>query len=263
MIRTPVMTVMIDAATKASRSLKRDFGEIENLQVSMKGPGDFVSAADKKAEKIIFESLSKARPGYGFVMEESGVVEGSDQSHRWHIDPLDGTTNFLHAIPHAAISIALERDGALVAGVVYDFIKEELFIGEKGQGAYLNNRRIRVSARRSSAEALIGTGIPHIGKGGHAESQREIAQAMLTFQNVRRMGAAALDLAYVACGRFDGFWERKLNSWDIAAGALIVREAGGFISNMKGGEFTVDTTDVCAGNEAIHLALLAALKKAA
>lgn len=262
MIRSPVMTVITDAVTKASRSLKRDFGEIENLQVSMKGPGDFVSAADRKAEKILHEALAKARPGYGFVMEESGVVEGTDQSHRWHIDPLDGTTNFLHAIPHAAISVALEREGTLVAGVVYDFIKDEMFVAEKGQGAYLNNRRIRVSARRSPAEALVGVGIPHIGKGGHAESQREIAQAMLAFQNVRRMGAAALDLAYVACGRFDAFWERKLNSWDIAAGALLVREAGGFISDMKGGEFTIDTRDVCAGNEAIHGALLAALKKA-
>jgi len=263
MIRSPVMTVVTDAVTKASRSLKRDFGEIENLQVSKKGPGDFVSAADRKAEKTLHEALAKARPGYGFVMEESGVVEGSDKSHRWHIDPLDGTTNFLHAIPHAAISVALERDGALVAGVVYDFIKDEMFIAEKGQGAYLNNRRIRVSSRRASAEALIGVGIPHIGKGGHAEAQREIAQAMQAFSNVRRMGAAALDLAYVACGRFDGFWERKLNSWDIAAGALIVREAGGFISDVNGRDFSIDTRDVCAGNEPIHAALLAALRKAA
>lgn len=262
MIRSPAISVMTDAVTKASRSLKRDFGEIENLQVSMKGPGDFVSAADKKAEKILYEALAKARPGYGFVMEESGVVAGSDSSHRWHIDPLDGTQNFLHAIPHAAISVALEREGTLVAGVVYDFIKDELFIAEKGQGAYLNNRRIRVSARRTNAEALVGTGIPHIGKGGHAEFQRELAQAMATFANVRRLGAAALDLAYVACGRLDGFWERKLNSWDIAAGAVIVREAGGFISDTAGRDFTIETRDVCAGNEAIHAALVAALKKA-
>ncbi len=264
MIRSPIMTVITDAVTKASRSLKRDFGEIENLQVSMKGPGDFVSAADRKAEKILHEALAKARPGYGFVMEESGVVEGSDKSHRWHIDPLDGTTNFLHAIPHAAISVALERDGVLVAGVVYDFAKDEMFIAEKGQGAYLNNRRIRVSARRSNAEALIGTGVPHIGKkGGHEQFQREMAQVMATFQNVRRLGAAALDLSYVACGRLDAFWETGLNSWDIAAGALIVREAGGFMSDTLGREFSVDTRDVCAGNEAIHAALVAALKKAA
>jgi len=262
MIRSPVITVMTDAVTKAARSLKRDFGELENLQVSLKGPGDYVSAADKKAEKILHEALAKARPGYGFVMEESGVIEGSDASHRWHIDPLDGTQNFLHAIPHAAISVALEREGTLVAGVVYDFIKDELFIAEKGQGAYLNNRRIRVSARRSNAEALIGTGIPHIGKGGHAEFQRELAQVMTSFANVRRLGAAALDLAYVACGRLDAFWERGLNSWDIAAGAVIVREAGGFISDTAGRDFTVDTRDVCAGNEAIHAALVAALKKA-
>ena len=264
MIRTPVMTVITDAVVKASRSLKRDFGEIENLQVSLKGPGDFVSSADKKAEKILHEALAKARPGYGFVMEESGVIEGTDKSHRWHVDPLDGTQNFLHAIPHVSISVGLERDGAIVAGVVYDFIKDEMFIAEKGQGAYLNNRRIRVSSRRTSAEALVGTGIPHIGKqNGHKDFQRELALVMTSFANVRRMGSAALDLSYVACGRFDAFWERRLNSWDIAAGVLIVREAGGFISDVNGRDFSIETRDICAGNEPIHAALLAALKKAA
>ncbi|MGL4323215.1 MAG: inositol monophosphatase family protein [Beijerinckiaceae bacterium] len=263
MIRSPLMTVMLDAVQKASRSLKRDFGEIENLQVSMKGPGDFVSAADKKAEKILYEALAKARPGYGFVMEESGVVAGSDQSHRWHIDPLDGTQNFLHAIPHSCISVALEREGTIIAGVVYDFVKDEMFIAERGQGAYLNNRRIRVSARRSPPESLVACGIPHIGRGHHAEFQRELAGAMGKFANVRRFGAAALDLAYVACGRVDGFWERGLNSWDIMAGALLVREAGGFISDMQGRDFTVETRDVCAGNEAIHRALVQVLKAAA
>jgi myo-inositol-1(or 4)-monophosphatase len=263
MIRSPVMTVIGDAVTKASRSLKRDLGELENLQVSLKGPGDFVSAADRKAEQILHDALAKARPGYGFVMEESGIVEGSDKSHRWHIDPLDGTTNFLHGIPHAAISVALEREGTIVAGVIYDFGKDETFIAEKGQGAFLNNRRIRVSARRAPAEALIGTGVPHIGKGGHADYQRELAQVMTSFGNVRRMGAAALDLAYVACGRFDGFWERKLHSWDVAAGVLLVREAGGFVTDIDGAEAMFVKGHILAGNETMHSELRALLKGAA
>lgn len=263
MIRSPLMTVMLDAVQKASRSLKRDFGELEHLQVSMKGPGDFVSAADRKAEKILHEMLAKSRPGYGFVMEESGEVKGSDQSHRWHIDPLDGTQNFLHAIPHSCISVALEREGTIVAGVVYDFIKDEMFMAERGQGAFLNNRRIRVSARRSPPESLVFCGIPHIGKGGHALFQKEFAGAMAKFANIRRMGSAALDLAYVACGRADAYWERGLNSWDITAGALLVREAGGFVSDTTGRDYTVDSKDVCAGNEDIHRALLQVLKAAA
>ena len=178
MIRSPLMTVMTDAVMKASRSLKRDFGEVENLQVSRKGPGDFVSAADRKAEKILREALEKARPGYGLVMEESGIVEGTDRSHRWHIDPLDGTTNFLHGLPQFAISVGLERDGQVVAGVVYDPAKDELFIAERGQGAYLNNRRIRVAARTDMHEALIGCGLPHIGKGDHGLFLREATAVM-------------------------------------------------------------------------------------
>jgi myo-inositol-1(or 4)-monophosphatase len=173
MIRSPLMTVMTDAVMKASRSLKRDFGEVENLQVSRKGPGDFVSVADRKAEKILREALERARPGYGLVMEEGGIVEGTDRSHRWHIDPLDGTTNFLHGLPQFAISVGLERDGQVVAGVVYDPAKDELFIAERGQGAYLNNRRIRVAARTDMHEALIGCGLPHIGKGDHGLFLRE------------------------------------------------------------------------------------------
>ena len=167
MIRSPLMTVMTDAVMKASRSLKRDFGEVENLQVSRKGPGDFVSAADRKAEQILRESLEKSRPGYGFVMEEGGVIEGTDTSHRWHIDPLDGTTNFLHGLPQFAISVGLERDGQIVAGVIYDPAKDELFIAERGKGAYLNNRRIRVAARGDLADAVVACGLPHIGKGDH------------------------------------------------------------------------------------------------
>src|SRR5215204_2064687 len=198
MIRSPLMTVMTDAVMKAARSLKRDFGEVENLQVSRKGPGDFVSAADHKAEKIIRDALQKARPDYGLIMEEAGVVEGPDRSHRWHIDPLDGTTNFLHGMPQFSISVGLERDGQVVAGVIYDPAKDELFIAEKGQGAFLNNRRIRVAARTEMAEALVGCGLPHIGKGDHALFLREAAAVIAHVGGSRRFGSAALDLAYVA-----------------------------------------------------------------
>ena len=263
MIRSALMNVMTTAALKAGRGLKRDFGEVENLQVSMKGPGDFVSAADRKAEKVVFEELSRARPGYGFVMEESGIVEGTDKSHRWHLDPLDGTTNFLHAIPIFAVSIALERDGQLVAGVVYNPIADEMYVTEKGQGAWLNNRRLRVSQRRDIAIALIGCGVPHLGKASaHPRFKAELAAVMARAQNVRRMGAAALDLASVAAGRFDAWWERGLNTWDFAAGALLVREAGGFVSDADGSPDFMETGTVCAGNEPIHRELLALLKSA-
>jgi myo-inositol-1(or 4)-monophosphatase len=235
MIRSPLMTVMTDAVMKASRSLKRDFGEVENLQVSRKGPGDFVTAADRKAEKILREALEKARPGYGFILEESGVIEGTDTSHRWHVDPLDGTTNFLHGLPQFAISVGLERDGQIVAGVIYDPAKDELFIAEKGKGAYLNNRRIRVAARNELADAVVACGLPHIGRGDHGLFLREMAAVMGHVGGLRRWGAAALDMAYVACGRFDGYWERGVNSWDIAAGILMIREAGGYVSDADGG----------------------------
>lgn len=260
MIRSPLITVMTDAVMKAARSLKRDFGEVEALQVAMKGPGDFVSAADRKAEKVLREALEKARPGYGFVMEESGVVEGTDSTHRWHIDPLDGTTNFLHGIPHFAISVGLERDGQFVAGVVYDPIKDELFIAEKGKGAYLNNRRLRVASRRELAESVIGCGIPHLGKGGHSRFIHELGALTVRTAGVRRMGAAALDLAYVAAGRLDGYWERGLNSWDIGAGIVLVREAGGFVTDADGGADPVAKGTVTCGNEAIHRELLTVLK---
>ncbi|MCG7394340.1 inositol monophosphatase [Microvirga sp. ACRRW] len=262
MIRSPLMTVMTDAVMKASRSLKRDFGEVENLQVSRKGPGDFVSAADRKAEKILREALEKARPGYGFVMEESGIVEGTDTSHRWHIDPLDGTTNFLHGLPQFAISVGLERDGQIVAGVIYDPAKDELFIAEKGKGAYLNNRRIRVAGRDEMAEAVIACGLPHIGKGDHGLFLRECASVMAHAGGMRRFGAAALDLAYVACGRFDAYWERGLNSWDMAAGILMVREAGGFVADADGVPNPMATGSISCGNEYMHRELLKLLKKA-
>jgi myo-inositol-1(or 4)-monophosphatase len=262
MIRSPLMTVMTDAVMKASRSLKRDFGEVENLQVSRKGPGDFVSAADRKAEQILREALEKARPGYGFVLEESGVIKGTDPNHRWHVDPLDGTTNFLHGLPQFAISVGLERDGQIVAGVIYDPAKDELFIAEKGKGAYLNNRRIRVAARNDLAEAVVGCGLPHIGKGDHALFLKEAATVMGYVGGMRRWGAAALDLAYVACGRFDAYWERGLNSWDVAAGILMIREAGGFVSDADGGSDPLNRGTIACGNEIMHRELLKLLKKA-
>ncbi len=262
MIRSPLMTVMTDAVMKASRSLKRDFGEVENLQVSRKGPGDFVSAADRKAEKILRESLEKSRPGYGFVMEEEGVIQGTDTSHRWHIDPLDGTTNFLHGLPQFAISEGLERDGQIVAGVIYDPAKDELFIAERGKGAYLNNRRIRVAARGDLADAVVACGLPHIGKGDHGLFLRETAAVMGYVGGKRRWGAAALDLAYVACGRFDAYWERGLNSWDVAAGILLIREAGGFVSDADGGSDPIAKGSIACGNEIMQRELLKLLKKA-
>jgi myo-inositol-1(or 4)-monophosphatase len=262
MIRSPLMTIMTDAVMKASRSLKRDFGEVENLQVSRKGPGDFVSAADRKAEQILRDALQKARPDYGFVMEESGIIEGTDPSHRWHIDPLDGTTNFLHGIPQFAISVGLERDGQLVAGVIYDPVKDELFIAEKGKGAFLNNRRIRVAARTEMADAVVTCGLPNIGKGDHGLFLREAAAVMGTVAGMRRLGAAALDLAYVACGRCDAYWERGLNSWDMAAGLILIREAGGYVSDADGGSDPMTKGTIACGNEVLHRELLKLLKQA-
>ncbi|MGD0641687.1 MAG: inositol monophosphatase family protein [Roseiarcus sp.] len=263
MIRSALMTVMTNAAIKAGRGLKRDFGEIEQLQVSMKGPGDFVSLADKRSEKVLFEELAKARPGYGFVMEESGRVEGSDKSHTWHIDPLDATTNFLHAIPMFAISLALEREGQIVAGVVYNPASDEMYVSEKGQGAFGGAHRLRVAARRDLSQALIGCGIPHLGKAAeHPRFRAELAAVMARVVNVRRMGCASLDLAYVAAGRFDAFWERGLHSWDIAAGTLLVREAGGYVSGADGEENFLETGSICCGNETMQREILALLRAA-
>jgi myo-inositol-1(or 4)-monophosphatase len=253
---------MVAAARKAARGLQRDFGEVENLQVSLKGPANFVTAADRKAEKTIFEELSKARPGYGFLMEEGGVVEGADKSHRWIVDPLDGTTNFLHGIPHFSISIALERDGQLVAGLVYNPISDEMFIAEKGQGAFLNDRRLRVAARRDLAQAVVATGIPHIGRPDHARFGAELGIVMNEVAGVRRMGSAALDLAYVAAGRFDAYWEAALAPWDMAAGIVLVREAGGFVADLKGGDTMLDSGGIVAGNDMLYRKLGDLLKKA-
>jgi myo-inositol-1(or 4)-monophosphatase len=263
MIRSALMNVMTAAALKAGRGLKRDFGEVENLQVSVKGPGDFVSAADRRAEKVLFEELARARPGYGFVMEESGEVEGTDKSHTWYIDPLDGTTNFLHGLPIFAISVGLAREGQIVAGLVYNPITDDMFVAEKGQGAYLNNRRLRVAARRNMAEALIGCGIPHLGKEkDHPRFAAEFAAVMKRVSNLRRLGAAALDLCFVASGRYDGYWERNLKPWDMAAGILMVREAGGFVTDADGGSDVMEKGSVCVGNETIQSQLLALLRAA-
>ena len=263
-IRSPLINVMTAAALKAARGMLRDFGEVEQLQVSVKGPGDFVTQADLKAEKTLRAELARARPGYGFLMEESGATPGSDGRHRWIVDPLDGTTNFLHGIPQFCISIGLERDGELVAGVIYEPIRDEMFWGEKGQGAYVNDRRIRVSARRQLLECVIATGIPTIrGSTDRALYIRTLAAVMGATVGIRRFGAAALDLAYVAAGRVDGFWEFGLQPWDMAAGILLIREAGGYISALRDGKHDLLTTgDVVAANDHLHLPLTVLLKEA-
>ncbi len=246
-LRSPVIAVMIKAARKAAGSLRRDFGEVENLQVSRKGPADFVSTADTKAEKTIREELARARPGFGFLMEESGSQKPEDgETRRWIVDPLDGTTNFLHGLPHFAISIALEERGDVVAGVVYDPIKDELFAAERGAGAYLNDRRLRVSSRLRLDEGLFATGIPFKGVSGHCQFLAELEAVMAVSSGVRRWGTASLDLAYVAAGRYDGYWERNLQPWDIAAGALMVREAGGLVTEIGGRSHKVDSPSILA-----------------
>lgn len=257
-----LMNVMIAAARKAARSLARDFGEVAQLQVSVKGPANFVSAADHRAEDILFRELSRARPGYGFLMEERGAVSGADESHRWIVDPLDGTTNFLHSIPLFAISIGLEREGQLVAGLIYNPISDEMYTAEKGKGAFLNDRRIRVAARRTLADAVVATGIPHRGRGGHPRFLREAEAIMREVAGIRRTGSAALDLAWTAAGRFDAYWEHNLQPWDLAAGILIVREAGGVVTDMQGGSRIFDTGGVLAGNPTLSRGLLSILSTA-
>ncbi len=256
-----IMTIMQAAARKASRNLLRDFGEAENLQVSRKGPSDFVSRADKKAEQTIYEELSKARPGYGFLMEEGGTVEGTDKTHRFIIDPLDGTTNFLHGIPHFATSIALERtlEGKreLVAGIVYNPVTDEMFMAELGHGAYVNDghkggtdRRLYPARRDDFSAAIFATGIPFKGRPGHTKLLKELHQVMAATAGVRRFGAASLDLAWAAAGRFDGFWERGLAPWDVAAGILICREAGLVVDGLSEGD-PLDTGDIIVANQTL------------
>jgi myo-inositol-1(or 4)-monophosphatase len=262
MLHSAILNVMIKAAHRAGRSLKRDLGEVEQLQVSLKGPRNFVTAADKRAEEIVREELAKARPDYGFLGEEGGTYEGSDKTHRWIVDPLDGTTNFLHGIPHFAVSIALERSGAIVAGLVYNPANDDLFVAERGKGAFLNDQRIRVAGRQRLSEAVVACGLPHYGRGDLALGRAEIAAAQQHFAGLRRFGAAALDLAWVAGGRFDAYWERDLSPWDMAAGIILVREAGGFVSDLDGHDAILTKGSIAAGNDTMHRELLKLLKEA-
>jgi len=259
MAASALMNVMIGAARKAGRGLARDFGEIEQLQVSVKGPGNFVSAADHRSEETLFRELSRARPGYGFLMEERGEVSGPDKTHRWLIDPLDGTTNFLHGIPLFAIAIALEREGDIVCGLVYNPILDELYTVERGKGAFVNNRRLRVAARKSLADCVVSTGTPHRGRGDHGRFLSECKALMAQVSGIRRTGSAAIDLAWVAAGRFDGYIEHELAAWDLAAGTLLVREAGGYATDADGGPVMLGSGSVVAGNQAVHKALLEVL----
>ena len=259
-----LVNVMIEAARQAGKGLIRDFGELNELQVSKKGLADFVSAADIKAEQVVFEALEKARPGYSFLGEERGLIEGTDKSHRWIVDPLDGTTNFLHALPHFAVSIALEREGTLVAGLVYNPVSQDLYWAERGKGAYLNNeKRLRVAGRSRMEDAVLATGIPFLGHGQHAKFLKELHQMSQRVAGVRRFGAAALDLAFVAAGRFDGYWERDLKAWDIAAGMLLVTEAGGKVSEIDNSDANpLDTGSILAANMELHPVIEARLKAA-
>ena len=262
MLHSALMNVMIKAARKAARGLARDFGEVEKLQVSMKGPANFVSAADRKAEQILREELLAARPGYSFLGEESGKTEGTDKTHTWIVDPLDGTTNFLHGIPQFAIAIALERDGVIVAGLVYNPISDEMFTAERGKGAFLNESRLRVANRQRMADAVVACGLPHHGRGGLAEFRQEFGLVQEKVAGLRRFGSAALDLAFVAAGRFDIYWERNLSPWDMAAGILLVREAGGYVTDCDGQDAMLIKGHILAGNDIMHRELLKTLKEA-
>ena len=257
--RSALIHVMARAAERAGKALIRDFGEVEQLQVSRKGPADFVSAADHKAEKMVRQELQRARPDYSFLMEESGRIDGADQQHVWIVDPLDGTTNFLHGLPHFCISIGLARDNEVIAGVIYDPLKDELFWAEKNNGAYLNDQRLRVSARRQLGDALLATGIPfklHEESPVKDKFMDQLQAVMGRLAGVRRFGSAALDLAYVAAGRYDGYWENGLHPWDVAAGLLIVREAGGFVTEIGGKRYELGAPDILAANDALHEPLI-------
>ena len=261
--RSPIITVMTQAAYKAARGLTRDFGEIEKLQVSKKGPADFVTNADLHAEKVLRYELARARPGFGFLLEEAGAIAGTDESRRWIVDPLDGTLNFMHGIPHFAISIGLEENGELVAGLIYDPLRDELFHAEKGTGAYLNNHRLRVSSRSNLADAVIGTGISWRGRERHKSYPAELEAVTAKCAAVRRLGSAALDIAYVAAGRYEAFWQPALSPWDIAAGLMIVREAGGYVTEIDGGANPLGSGDVLAANDRLHRPLTVLFKAAA
>ncbi len=257
---SPTLQIMINVAEKASRKLVRDFGEVENLQVSRKGPADFVSKADIQAEKTLRAELLEARPNIGFLSEELGVLEVEKQQARWIMDPLDGTTNFLHGMPHWCISIALEEKGVLTAAVIYDPVKDEVFYGEKGQGAFVNSKRLRVSARNDLSTCLFVTGIPFKGCDHAEETMEDIKAVAAVSSGIRRTGSAALDLAYVAAGRFDAYWERGLAPWDIAAGILLIREAGGIITTIDGKDMFLESPTILASNQEVHGPIMKLLK---
>ena len=255
-----LITVMEKAARKAAPRLRRDFGEVDALQVSRKGPADFVSNADRAAEQAIGEVLMHARPDWGLLMEESGETKGNDDQARWIVDPLDGTTNFLHGMPHFAISIAAEVHGEVVAGLIHQPLTGESFWAEKGRGAWLSDRRLRVSARRDMPDCVVATGIPYQGHGKFTEFSGILSAVMPEVAGVRRFGAASLDLAFVAAGRLDGYWERNLQPWDIAGGQIILREAGGIVSGIQGDDDPLTTGHVVCGNEFVHAELVKILK---
>ena len=252
-LTSPQINIITKACNKASRSLIRDFGEIENLQVSAKGPGDFVTSADKRTEKTIIDELQRAHPDYGIITEESGMINKSNIKNRWIIDPIDGTMNFLNGIPHFAISIAYEEDGEIKCGVIFDPIKNEMFCAEKGNGAYLNNSRIRVSNKKKLKDSLLVTGGPkYLSKIKDQIFTEFVSVSKNTESPIRKFGSAALDVAYVACGRFDGYWQRELKYWDIAAGIIILREAGGFVDFFETDNKEPLKKNILASNSNIH-----------
>src|SRR6201992_2326196 len=260
MLHSALINVMVKAARRAGRSLKRDLGEIEHLQVALKGPANCVTRADKRAEEMLYTDLSKARPGYGFIGEESGTREGADKTHTWIVDPLDGTTNFLHGIPQFAISIGLLREDTIIAGLIYNPANDELYFAERGKGAFLNDQRLRVSGRRQLSDCVVACGLPHIGRGDHDLSRREMMEIQNKVAGLRRFGAASLDMAFIAAGRLDGYWERNLSSWDMAAGAILIREAGCTLSCVGGKSDTLLTGNVMCGHEYIHAELVKILR---
>src|ERR1700734_4395534 len=260
MLQSALLNVMIKAARRAGRSLKRDLGEIENLQVSLKGPANFVSLADRRAEEMLYEDLAKARPGYGFIGEEGGSRPGDAKPPTWIVAPLHGTTNFLHGIPQFAISIGLQREGTIIAGVIYNPANDELYTAERGKGAFLNDQRLRVAGRRKLEECVVACGLPHIGRGDHDLSRTEMSEIQNRVAGLRRFGAASLDMAFVAAGRLDGYWERNLQPWDMAAGQVMVREAGGVVSGIAGNDDPLKTGSGVCGKEFIHAELVKILK---
>src|ERR1700738_4588288 len=260
MLHSALINVMVKAARRAGRSLQRDLGDVENLQVSLKGPANFVSLADKRAEEMLHDDLIKARPGYGFIGEEGGARIGEDKTHTWIVDPLDGTTNFLRGIPQFAISIGLQREGTMIAGVIYNPANEELYLAERGKGAFLNDQRLRVAGRRKLGKWCIPGGLPHIGRGDRELSRLEMAEIQNKVAGLRRFGAASLDMAFIAAGRLDGYWERNLQPWDMAAGQIIVRESGGIVSGIEGDDDPLKTGNVICGNEFVHAELVKLVK---